>query len=85
LSGDAYVAAVLPVLMDSIPVLPKELARLMVSYARPTGVRRIAAASAPPLNSTRQAVDGPALDGGGLIGATGIAVDLSDADDRVLP
>jgi hypothetical protein len=78
LSGDAYVAAVLPVLLDSIPVLPKELARLMVSYARPTGVRRIAGAKA--LDSSQKPADGPALNGALLSGATGIAVDLSDAD-----
>jgi hypothetical protein len=77
-SGDAYVAAVLPVLLDSIPVLPKELARLMVSYARPTGVRRIAGA----LDSSQKAVDGPALNGALLSGANGIAIDLSDGDGQ---
>jgi hypothetical protein len=79
-SGDAYVAAVLSVLMDSIPVLPKELARLMVSYARPTGMRRIAGAKAP--DSSQQPADGPALNGTLLSGTTGIAVDLSDTDGQ---
>jgi hypothetical protein len=61
-------------LLTAIPVVPKELARVMAQYARPSpGVRTIAGA-----HHHSGFVDGHALREAKFSGTTGIAVDTSD-------
>jgi hypothetical protein len=61
-------------LLTAVPVLPKELARVMAQYARPIGVRTVAGRS-----DYFGSADGHAMREAKFHGPTGIAVDTSDA------
>jgi hypothetical protein len=73
-AGAEYEARAVPQITTAIPVLPKELARLMAQYARPfSGTRTIA--GVPEKQGHR---DGPALGGALLYGPRCVVLDTSD-------
>jgi hypothetical protein len=76
-----YEARAVPLMMTAVPVLPKELARLMAQYARPFGTHTIAG-----LANSRASADGPALSGTQATGTNhrnigGTTTDRADGDD----
>jgi hypothetical protein len=75
-TGTEFEARAVPLIMTAIPVLPKELARLMAQYAQNIG--RIRAIAGVP-GERGSGAGGPALSGAPLFDSpSGIAVDTTD-------